>query len=153
MLGYQWSFREHVECLKAKAAKRMGILNKVGSTTWGLESRILAITTHSLVESVASYGLAAYGSHISQLASRKIDTGLLTRAARRTVGTGPAARREILRALAYTKPFSNHYVRKSANVFDGVLRSTGTSARLTAVKFLHEHYHLKSKDITETQNA
>ena len=52
IIDCQWAFNEHVEGLMAKAAKRMGILNRIGNTTWGLESRILSITTHSLVESV-----------------------------------------------------------------------------------------------------
>ena len=153
ILDCQWSFREHVTGLRAKAIKRLGIFNRVGNTTWGLESRILAITAHSLVESVVGYGLAVYGVHTGQLDAHQIDTGILTRVARRAVGTGITARREILHALADTKSFQNHYLQKIANVMDRTLRSTGTSARSTAIRFLHRHYHLNSDKTKELQNT
>ena len=153
MLDCQWTFREHVAGLMSKAVRRMAVLNRAGNATWGLESRISAITAHSLVESVVSYGLAVYGVHISQADGRRIDTGLLTRVSRRIVGTGPTARREILHALADAKSFNNHYIQKSANVLDRVLCSTGTSARLATINFLHKHYHINSLDATYIQNT
>ena len=133
-----WSFREHVDDLKTKAAKRMTILSRIGNATWELGSRILAITSHSFI------GLAVYGTHISQQESRKKFTRLLTRAANRIVGAGPTARREILHTLADTKSFSNHYILKSAGALDRVLRAFGATARLTAIKFHRKRHHLNS---------
>ena len=61
----QWAFREHLQNVRSKAIRRYNIIKRVANTSWGLEGRILAITTHSLMESVINYGLAIMGSHAS----------------------------------------------------------------------------------------
>ena len=58
-------FEDHAKALKAKALKRSTIRNKVSSTHWVLESRILDITSHALIESAVNYGPAACGTHIT----------------------------------------------------------------------------------------
>ena len=62
VLDCQWVFGEHAASLKTKATKRVGIVNRAGNTTWGLESRILTITVHALIESLFNYGLTVTGS-------------------------------------------------------------------------------------------
>ena len=53
-LDCHWAFVEHLRVLKAKAERRLTILRKVSNALWGLETRVLSITTHSLIESVVN---------------------------------------------------------------------------------------------------
>ena len=106
----------------------------------GLETRILAITTHALIESVANYGLATFGSHITKKDENELDAILLNRAARRVIGTGITVRREILHMLADTRTATNRYILKTANILDRTMRATGTTAKDTAEKNLNLHY-------------
>ena len=87
--------------MKTKAIRRLPVLDRVSCSTTVLEARILSISTHGLLESVASFGLAITGAHASVAEIREIDTGVLTKAARRAVGEGPTVRKEIPRACGY----------------------------------------------------
>ena len=80
---------------KKRTKRRLGILREVSNATWGLETRILAITTHSLIESVKKYGLGTFGALITETDERALDTELLNEAARRVIGTGITVRREV----------------------------------------------------------
>ena len=86
-----------------KAVRRMAIINKVAHTKWGMESRILTVTTHALVESLVNYGLAVTGSNISTIDQSRVDSSILSRVARKIVGVGPTIRREILHVGRYQK--------------------------------------------------
>ena len=141
ILDCHWAFEEHLKVLKTKAERRQAILRRVSNTRWGLETRILSITTHSLVESVVSYGLATYGAHILEQDARAVDTRVLNRAARRVVGTGPTIRREIMHVIADTRSFHNHHILKGANILDRVLRAKGTTAQRNADQYLNKHYY------------
>ena len=61
VLDCHWNFRAHFEEVRKKAAKRIHIIQRVSGTVWGMESRILAVSTHALVESVVNYGFATTG--------------------------------------------------------------------------------------------
>ena len=75
--------------MKQKEPKSAAFHRKVSNTSWGLETRILAMTTHALMESVAHYGLATFGGHITKKKDVMVlGTMLLKRAARRVIGTG-----------------------------------------------------------------
>ena len=50
-------FEDHAKALKAKALKRSTIRNNVCSTHWVLESRILDINSHALIESAVTTDL------------------------------------------------------------------------------------------------
>ena len=101
-----------------------------------MESRIQAISTHALIESAASYGLAVTGKHVSQQVMDRIDTGALNIAARKIVGSNISARKEILFAISDIKNVYNHYIAKTANMLDRVLRSTNAAAQESAWKFI-----------------
>ena len=60
-LHCEWNFGQHLVEARAEALRRFGVMAKVGNAVWGMESRILSITAHSLVDSVISYGLATAG--------------------------------------------------------------------------------------------
>ena len=128
VLDCHWTFEEHIKELKATAKRRLVILNRVGNTNWGLESRIMAITTHSLIESVTNYGLASFGRHLWDQDRSSVDTTILNKAARKVVGAGPTIRTEILYALADMRSMTNHYILKVANILDRTLREKGTAA-------------------------
>ena len=61
LLGLQldehWSFRSHIEDVRQKMRGRMTILRRLSSLNWGLETRVLAITAHAVMESLIGYGL------------------------------------------------------------------------------------------------
>ena len=44
----------------------MGIHRKVSNASCGLETRILAITTHALIESAVNCGLATFGGRVTE---------------------------------------------------------------------------------------
>ena len=146
ILDHHWTFAEHIKELKAKAKRRLVILNKVGNTNWGFESRIMSITTHSLIESVTNYGLASFGRHLWDRDRSSVDTTILNKAARKVVGTGPTIRREILFALADMKSMTNQYILKAANLLDRTLRAKGTTAEQAARLLCMEHYSQESHD-------
>ena len=56
-----WPFSEHFQDLRRTVAKRPNILPKVSNAAWGLERRILAVTTDALLESLLCCGLATVG--------------------------------------------------------------------------------------------
>ena len=145
-LDCHWSFEEQLKELKAKAKRRLVIISKVANTIWGLESRILAITTHSLVESVANYGLASFGGHLPERDIAPIGTTIINRAARKVIGTGPTIRREILYALADMRSINNHFILKVANILDRTLRATGTAAEKKAKQVCIKQYCPESQN-------
>ena len=57
-------------------------------------------------------------------------------AARKIVGTNISARREILYTMADVRTAQNHYILKSANLLDRVLRATGTAAQVQAQEYV-----------------
>ena len=128
VLDFTWIFEEHVRDLKTKTIRRLAILNKVSNTSWGLEARILGITTHALIESVVNYGLATVGAQIAGRREKAIDTELLNRAARRAIGTGVTVWRVALHIMADTRTATNRHILRAANILDLTLRATGTAA-------------------------
>lgn len=49
ILDCSWHFSEHFRELRKKAAKRLQIVRRARGTVWGMESRIIAVTTHALI--------------------------------------------------------------------------------------------------------
>ena len=129
MLDCQWAFEEHIQEVRKEAIKRLFVLHRVATTTWGLETRILSITTHALLESVVNYGLSSYGTQRSPFLAKKTDSIILNKAAREIAGTSTAVRRGMVRILADTKSFMNHYYLKTANMVVRVLRAHGSKAQ------------------------
>ena len=134
LLGMQidchWSFGEHVKELRSKKAKRLSVLRRVANSTQGLGSRVLSITTHSLIDRCA-----------------------LTKAARNTVSTGTTIRREIVHVLADTRSFRNHYILKSANVVDRVLRAQGSSAPKQLKQFISNRDNIGADERQHPQDT
>ena len=122
--------------VRSKAIRRRNIIRRVANSKWGLESRILAITTHALVESVINYGLTLTGSSISTDDMGRLDTMILNPIARRVTGVGYSIRREILFTLADIRSAQNHYLLKVANVADRILRAGGTQAQENMKRYL-----------------
>ena len=105
-------FDEHIRGLHSKATKKLSALNRVASSVWGFESRILSITVHALVESVVNYGLPVYGAHYGSHRAEEKDRSILNKAARKVAGTGISLRRGMVNKLADAKSFYNHSVLK-----------------------------------------
>ena len=112
----------------------------MANTLWGLETRILSITTHALIESVINYGLAVYGTHCMQETVEKMDSTVSNKAARRALGTGITIRRESAHMIADAKSFENHYIRKVANIVDRAMRAEGANAQKHVVEFINSKY-------------
>ena len=145
ILDCHWHFREHFRELQKKAVKRLHIVKRVAGTVWGMESRILAVTVHALIESIVGYGLACTGGHVSRQVLDKVDAGVLNIAARKVLGANISARKEVLYALADVNNVGNHLVLKTANMLDRVLRSTNTAAQKTAAQCLKGYLHKKEE--------
>ena len=97
----------------------------------------MAISTHALVESVANYCLVVTGGHVSQQVLYKIDRSEINVAARKVVGASISAKREILYALAGVRTTHNHYLVKTANMLDRVLRAPNAAAETSAWAFIN----------------
>ena len=140
-----------------KVAKRLNVLSKVGSSARGFESRILAVTVHSLIESIINYGLAATGTHVDAYEMRRIDTQILNRAARKVVGTNITMRIESLMMLADLNGVMDHYIVKNACLMDRIMRARGTAAQDNAPGKNQQEYWTAGtrlwnwKDATQTQ--
>ena len=140
ILDNEWKFDQHREEAKAKARKRFVVLTKVGNAVWGMESRILSVTAHSLVESVVSYGLATTGKGWDESGAEQLDRAVLNKTARKVVGTNQTMRLEILMILADMRSTWNHYIIKTANILDRILRASGTTARRSAILSIREKF-------------
>ena len=110
---------------------RMSILRGLSGLSWGLETRILAITAHALMESVIGFGLTVAGSALSDKGFRQLDSRVLNPAARHIAGVSSTTRREIMFALADIKSVQFHYLLKNANIVDRALRAGGARVRET----------------------
>ena len=64
VLDCKWNFQGNLDTAEKEAIKRSQVLNEVGNSTWGLESRVLAIATHALPQSVPNYGPPFVGTHV-----------------------------------------------------------------------------------------
>ena len=140
MLDYEWSSNQHLTEAKAKATRRFSVLTKVGNAAWGMERRILSITAHSLVESVISYGLATAGTRWEERGAGQIDRAVINKTARKVIGTNMTIRIETLMMLADMRNAMNHYLLKTANILDRVLRASGPTARKTSLAIVREKY-------------
>ena len=112
--------------------KRLQILSRVGNTVWGLGSRILAITTHSLSGSVACFRLSITGMGRNEREAGTADKEIPNRDARKNAGTHMALRLEILMILADNRDTVNHCILKSANILDRGFRAKGATAKKEA---------------------
>ena len=90
---------------------------------------MLAETTRALLESLLCYELATVGEHGAAQELNKINSGILNRAARMVVGTNKSMGIETMMMLAEIRNSHNHFILINANIFDRVLRSTGTRAK------------------------
>ena len=133
ILDCHWISEEHSREMRLKASKRLSVLRRVANSMWGFGSGILSVTSHALIGSVVNYGLAVYGAHCSQQQADKVESALLHKAARKITGTSATVRREMAHVLADTKSFSDHNLRKSANVVDRAHRATGTRAQANII--------------------
>ena len=140
ILDCGWIFHQHFQELRGKLVERLQAMRKVSGAAWGLECRILAITTHALIESVVGYGLATTGAHVNEQELRNLDTLFLNKAARRAVGTHIKMRIETMHFLADTASAMNHYIVKTANVTGRMLRAKGTIAQANTWEALKVYF-------------
>ena len=131
-----WSFGGHMNDTQRKMKLRKAVLQKVSSSVWGLENRILTITVHALLESIFSYGLTVTGSAASVEDFESIDKKVFNPVARKVAGVGFPARREIIYTLADIRSAHNHYLLKVANVVDRTLRAGQTQAQRRMCTYL-----------------
>ena len=118
ILGCNWTFHQHFLELRGRLIKRLQALRKASSTIWGLECRILAVTTHALLESIICYGLATTGGQAGDTELWEIVTLPLNRAARRVVRPNITTRAETMLMMADVWSTVNHYIVKSENVLE-----------------------------------
>ena len=121
-----------------KLRKRKGVLAKVNNSRWGLENRVLAITVHSLIESILRYGLTVTGSAATMSDLDGINQSILNPEARRVTGVSISVRREALYTLADMKSVHNHYILKAANAMDRIMRAKGTQKQQHLQQYLKE---------------
>ena len=67
-----------------------------------------------------------------------MDSDVMNKAGRKVIGTGITIRREIMHILADTRTVTNHYLMKTANMVDRVLRAEGTTAQEKLREYINE---------------
>ena len=97
-----------------------------------MESRILAISTRVLIESVLNCGLAISGNRINFREANKTDATFINTAAREVAGTHASARREILYVLADAWTTLDRYVVETANALARFRRAGNAAAQASA---------------------
>ena len=115
-----------------KPRNRLQTPTEASNTARGRECRVLAVSTHALLGSMLRYGLATFGTHTNTQELRRIDATVRNGAARRIIGTNIPAKVKSVTTLAHVWGTRNHYVSKSANILDRVLRAKGATAQKTA---------------------
>ena len=63
------TYRQHLDCLKAKTTSRVALIRRLAGTTWGAATKTLRISTQALVYSAAEYCAPVWcrSSHTKQL--------------------------------------------------------------------------------------
>ena len=146
IIDCQWSFQENLQIVRSKGKRRFDIIKRAASASWGLESRIPAVTTHALVESIIVYGLAMTGSHATLQERQDIDKVAINPSARSKTGAGFTSRRESPRIMADTRAMVNHYKLKTANMEDRTMRASGANARKNEEKFAGKYYKINKME-------
>ena len=96
-----------------------------------MESRILAVSVRPLIGSIVGYVLACLPWRTEVLFS---------------IGNYIAARKKVLFALADINNAGNHFIPKTANMLDRVLRCTNTAAHTKAVQRVEEFFRKSKED-------
>ena len=96
-----------------------------------MESRILAVSVRPLIGSTVGYVLACLPWRTEVLFA---------------LGNYIFARKEVLFALADINNAGNHYILKTANMLDRVLRSTNAAAHTKAVQRVEEFFRKSMED-------
>ena len=117
-------FRDHIEKMIDRAKVRMGLLSRVTSFTWGLETGVLRMTAETLITSLIRYGLSVWGAMAYEQYLKKIDTAVINPMARKVLGTGISARLPTLHATAGVKSMRNIFAQHCAELLDSSLRAT-----------------------------
>ena len=140
--------------MKNKMIRRLQILSRAGNAVWGLESRISAITTHSLSESAACFGPSITGMGRNEREAGTADKEILNRAARKIAGTRMTLRLEILMILADVRDTVNHCILKSANILDRGFRVKGATAKKEAATEVHLWFTIREveEECANTKN-
>ena len=99
-LDEHWSIGGHIAEVQKKMRARMSILRRLSGLNWGLETRILTITAHALMESVIGCGLTMTGSALRGKDFRRLDARVLNPVARNITGVSPTTGKEVTFALA-----------------------------------------------------
>ena len=83
-----WAFHDYMREVQNKARIRTGVISKVGNSRWGLETKVLTITVHVLIESLLNNGLTVAGSAAVVKGFDGANPNVLNPAARRMAGVG-----------------------------------------------------------------
>ena len=142
VLDCEWNFGQHLAEAKAAAVRRFGVLTEAGNALRGMETRTLSITGHSLVDSVIIYGLAAAGRGWEENGAGQLDRAVLNETARKVAGTNITIWLETLMILSDMRNATNHYILKTANVPDRILRAEGAAARRSAIESIKDEYEV-----------
>ena len=129
--------------MEIKAAKRSAAKGAPNMSR-ELESRILSIIAHALVEGVVNYGLSVARTHGGQRGVQSVKGGI--------VGAGPAGGRNMLNSMADARTLTDHFGIEAANMMDRVLHAGGASAQSHTRTCLRMHYHINSPNPPDIRN-
>ncbi|CAD7926718.1 unnamed protein product [Amoebophrya sp. A25] len=124
-----FAFTDHLEYVVSKCQRRVQVLRRLASSSWGLSTAILAHTACALLHHVACFGIVAIGPYVDQRAARRYDVRIGHVAARLVLGVSRTVRREALYTLSGLSSYLNLYQQRAATFLDSVLRGPSTSFR------------------------
>ncbi|CAD7977115.1 unnamed protein product, partial [Amoebophrya sp. A25] len=95
-----FAFTDHLEYVVSKCQRRVQVLRRLASSSWGLSTAFLAHTACALLHHVACFGIVAIGPYVDQRAARRYDVRIGHVAARLVLGVSRTVRREALYTLS-----------------------------------------------------
>ena len=126
------TFAEHVSIVIAKAQRRVNIMRRLASTSWGCKHGILRTTYKALVENAVGYGIAAWGGYVAEELWARINVLALHPGMRQVTGLPRWCRIEALYAAARSDSAQNLFTYKCAQWMDHTLRAADNNASCRA---------------------
>ena len=132
VLGVQFdahfTFLEHIAIVKARCARRVSILRRLASTSWGCHVGILRTTYLALVANCLAYGIASWGPFVAEEHWQRINVDIIHPAARLIAGVARWTRIEALYRTAGVHSIQNIYALKVGQQADHLSRLSGNAS-------------------------
>ena len=121
-------FATHTAILSARPRRRVALLRRLSSNSWGCGSTILLATYKALVQNCLAHGIVGWGSFVPEEVFRRLNVEVVHPGLRLACGVGRWCRIEALYALSGCMSVQSLYAYRCGKLFDHVSRTRGNDA-------------------------